>query len=712
MFINPEIALPDLRSDIQLNEAPSEPEGSPTWTLYDPAANKYYKIGWLEFECLARFKSCNSVPELLNKVRSETTLKPDEDTIKNLMQFLVQHHLVNARGDESLEYFEAVTEKMKKPWWATAIHSYLFFILPLFKPQKFLEKTYPVISPLFTKTFMTGVFILLGYGIFLSTQRIDEIATTFMNYLSFEGVILFVGATIFVKIIHELGHAYTATKYGVPVTTIGLAFIVLYPILYTETTNAWKLQNRRDRLTIAAGGLMAELTLAAIALLLWHTLSPGMAQSLCFMIAIVSMLASLLVNLNPLMKFDGYYLFSDLMGVDNLQDRSFAFAKWRLRKFLWGWKDEAPEVTRPEQQRFLTGFGYSVWIYRFFLYLGIALLIYHLFFQPLGLILMIIELAFFLGVPVLREIRIWVERYTEIITSLRGLTPIFITGFVVLLAFVPMRQSIEIPAVLHTKNYARIHAPISAKIEAVNAAQGQKVEKGDVIFRLSSRELDHNIQITRQRLKDLEEIRESSQATPDLAKKRVMIDSEIEIARQEMQGYLEIEKKLTIKAPFSGTIKILDSALKSGQSINTHFMLALLVDENTKTLSGYIHETDLDVLAKNNTGKFYVEYSPFQTFNVVLNEVEKTGTRELFWPELSSTQGGAIPSEKTAQGRIAPLPNYTVYPVRFDLADDEKGAFLPDFIARGTVHLEGERETLANTLFKKGISIFIRDGGF
>ena len=371
-MLKEDLALPTLRDDIQLNEAPSEPEGSPSWTLYDPAANKYYKIGWLEFECINRIKKCRSINELVEKVKKETTLEPDIEIVENLLQFLALHNLVYAISDETLDHFEQQRELMARPWYKSLIHSYLFFTLPLFKPEKFLKKTYPLISPLFSRTFMVSMLLLLSYGIFLSIQRFDEIANTFINYLNLEGVILFVGATIIVKIIHELGHAYTATKYGVPVTTIGLAFIVLYPILYTETTNAWKLKNRNNRLVIAASGMMAELSLSAVTLLLWHILPPGMGQSLCFMIAIVSMLASLLVNLNPLMKFDGYYLFSDLVGVDNLQDRSFAFAKWRLREFLWGWKKSKPEVTNAKMERLLTGFGYSVWIYRFFLYLGIS----------------------------------------------------------------------------------------------------------------------------------------------------------------------------------------------------------------------------------------------------------------------------------------------------------------------------------------------------
>lgn len=711
-MLSEDILLPILRHDLQLNEAPPEPEGSPSWTLYDPAANKYYKIGWLEFECLARFKSCESVNQVVEKVQKETTLQPDGEMIGAFVEFLVTHNLVQATGEEALGYFEQRREITEQVWWKKILHGYLFFTLPLFKPENFLKKTYPLLSPVFSRPFMIFVFMLLTYGIFISIQRFDEIASTFVNYLSLEGIILFVGATIVVKIIHELGHAYTATKYGVPVTSIGLAFIVLYPILYTETTNAWKLKNRNNRLVIAAGGMMAELALASITLILWHYLPPGMGQSLCFMIAIVSMLASLLVNLNPLMKFDGYYLFSDFVGVDNLQDRSFAFLKWKIRKFLWGWSDAPPEITNAGRRKLFISFGLAVCIYRFFLYLGIALLVYHLFFQPLGLILMIVELIFFIGLPVFREMKVWAERLPEVVGSLRGKISLFIIFSVLLLAFIPTRNNIEITAILHAKNYVRLYSSIPAKIEEIKVYQGQEVEKGELLFRLSSYNLDHNINLTQQKLRDLKSIRNSSQATPELANKRSMINSEIENTEQELTGFLEILEKLSIKAPFSGTIEMMDPSLREGQWINTTKMLVLLADNSHKILSGYVREQDANKLIKESTGRFYPEYSPFNSYAVTLGAIEGTRARALFWPEIASDQGGSIPSKTNQNGQTEPLPRYTVYPVQFELNENTYDSSLPTFVARGTIVMSGQREILANSLIKKATSIFIMDGGF
>jgi putative peptide zinc metalloprotease protein len=430
------------------------------------------------------------------------------------------------------------------------------------------------------------------------------------------------------------------------------------------------------------------------------------------MVAIVSMLASLLVNLNPLMKFDGYYLFSDLVGIDNLQDRSFDFAKWRLRKFIWGWDSEKPEIADPQKQKLLIYFGFAVWIYRFFLYLGIAILVYHLFFQPLGLIFMLIELAFFIGLPVWREIKIWSENFGEIMSSFHGKLALFIFACLCLTVFLPIQRKIEIPVTLHPQDYARYYPAISAKVEEINVALGQDVKQGDLLFRLSSDELNKQIRTVQQRLNDLISIRDRSQANLELANQRSMIETEIENTREELKGLQKISDNLVVTANFDGKIKIMDPALKEGQWVNNRFMLALLANNDEQMMSGYIRETDVDKIVNMREGKFYADYSPFKTYRVRLKNIDQATASNIFWKELSSINGGAIPAEQNPDGTISTLPQFTIYPIQFSIDEPLKEDIYPDFIGRGTVVMTGQRQILANALIKKATSIFIRDGGF
>lgn len=704
-----ELYLPRLRQDLQLNLAPSE-EGAPTWTLYDPGANKYYKIGWLEFECLSRFNRARTGNELIAMVRRETTLEPEEADIQYLVNFLLTHKLVHADNPGMLEYLEKERAKREHSWWQKAMHGYLYIAIPLFKPQKFLKRTYPYVSFMFTRAFFTGVLLLLGYGLMLTVQRWDEVAHTFMSYFNLEGIFYLLIATIFVKVAHEMGHAYMATKYGIPVHTIGVALMVMYPVLYAETTNAWKMMDRRDRIFISMAGVMAEMAIASVALLLWHMLPPGIFQSICFMVAIVSLVASLLVNLNPLMRFDGYYLFSDIVGIDNLQDRAFAFAKWKLRSWLFGWDDGPPELLAQERRNLLVLFGFATIVYRFFLFVGIAFLVYFLFFKPLGLILFLVEIVFFILLPIWRELYVWLRNGRLIMSSVRGKLLLAAAVFAAAVSFMPAQATIEAPAVLHATNYVRIYPPTAARIERVMAVERGQVKKGEVLFQLMSPKLDNDIAKARLKLAALIGIRDREQASAELVRKRPTLESDIENARKELEGY-EVQKgRLTVTAPFDGTVRDLEPYIHEGIWLHPGTQLAVIIGPEKLTLSGYVSEQDAGRLKQEAKGWFYSELSPFSRVPVELGRIEETDTTDIFWPELSSVFGGALPAERSREsGTIRPLARHPIYAVQFRLTDELR---MPDYTTPGTVVLEAEPVSYASLLAQRFMSLVMRESGF
>ncbi len=707
-----ELFIPRLRQDLQLNPAPPE-DGAPVWTIYDPGANKYYKIGWMEFECLARFPRCQKGAELVARVRAETTLEPEEDDIAALVQFLFSHGLVQSETPGFVEYLSQQKEKRHKPLWERLMHGYLYFTLPLFKPQKFLRAAYPYVSFMFTRTFFTGVLLLLGYGIYLSLQRFDEVGHTFMSYFTLEGVFYLLLTTIVVKVVHEMGHAFMATKYGVQVTTLGIAVMVLYPVLYAETSNSWRMQDRRQRINISMAGVMAEITLASVALLLWHMLPPGMAQSICFMVAVVSLAASLVVNTNPLMRFDGYYLICDLVGIDNLQDRSIAFAKWRLRRLLFGWDAEPPELVPDERRNFLILFGTSLIIYRFFLFTGIAFIVYFLFLKPVGLILFLVEVLFFILFPIVRELRVWAANSKIILSSVRGKMLLVLALVSCVIAFMPAQESVEVPAVLHAGKYTRLYPPASAQMVEIATSTGSHVKEGQVLFRMVSPDLDHKIEKARMKLETLQSIRDREQATQELVRKRPTLEAEIYSSRKEVEGIEVQKKKLEVTAPFDGVVRDLDPYLREGAWVSATQMIAVVLGPESLTLSGYVSEEDVPRLGKAAQGWFYAEFTPFARFPVKLTKIEDNDSPDIYWPELASVFGGPLPAERSHDGRgLRPLPGHPLYAAQFSLVDGEENAALPSFTARGIVVLEAAPVSVISLLGQRFMSLIVRESGF
>ena len=131
-------------------------------------------------------------------------------------------------------------------------------------------------------------------------------------------MLLYLVTLIFVKCLHELGHAFVAKHFGCRVSAIGIAFLVFFPFLYTDTTDAWRLRNHKERLLINFAGILTELHLALIATFAWAVLPDGGLKSVAFFIATTSWISSLVINVSPFMRFDGYYVFADWLKAENL----------------------------------------------------------------------------------------------------------------------------------------------------------------------------------------------------------------------------------------------------------------------------------------------------------------------------------------------------------------------------------------------------------
>ncbi|PKO58599.1 MAG: hypothetical protein CVU24_16880, partial [Betaproteobacteria bacterium HGW-Betaproteobacteria-18] len=310
--------LPELREELRIEETANDWDGSPCWLIHDLPAHRFHRIGWLEFEILVRW-GLGDPEQIIANIRRETTLNPTEEELRDLLIFLEQHNLLRITSFEASAKLSARKKSGIKSPQQWLLHNYLFFRIPLLKPDKFLNRLMPYAAPLLTRNALILFAAIFVVGLYLAARQWDIFAGNFVNTLTPSGYISYIIAIIMAKCVHELGHALIAKKAGIRVPRMGVAFLVMFPVLYTDLGEGWLLHDHRLRRLVSAGGMLAEGALAATALFMWGMLPDGAFRDACYILAVVSVGRSILINVSPFMRFDGYYLLSDHFNIPNLQ---------------------------------------------------------------------------------------------------------------------------------------------------------------------------------------------------------------------------------------------------------------------------------------------------------------------------------------------------------------------------------------------------------
>ncbi|CAN5379648.1 hemolysin D [soil metagenome] len=700
-----------LREDIAIFPAPTALDGAPAWTLHDPSSNRFYRLGWREFEMLSRWDS-GTAAELTARVASETTLRIELADVQDLVHFLFSYDLLRASSPEATARLVGKAAQRRGSWGQWLLHNYLFIRIPLLRPDRFLNRSYPYVRWLFSPLMAALVLAIGLVGLVRVSRQWDVFLATFVDLFSVQGAIGFGITLACLKAIHELGHAYTAKRYGCRVPSMGVALLVMVPVLYTDVNEAWKLVARRQRLAIGVAGVTAELACAAFALFAWSALPNGPARSVAFLVATSTWLTTVLLNASPFMRYDGYYVLSDWLEVPNLHNRAFALAQWWLRETLLGLGDAVPEDMSSTRRRLLVVFALLTWAYRFALFLGIAVIVYHFAVKILGIAMMIVEVGYFVVMPVLREALTWWKRRADIRLSTRTAVTAATGLAFVLLLLLPWRSAVEAPALLKSQQHVDVYTPeFGAQVGRVVVRDGEAVEKGTQLIQLTSPDLDYRLGRAKTEIEILEWQIGARGANAETLARSQVTEREYETAIAEYRALIDLQSRLEIAAPVTGRIVDVADALVPGTWLAGKSRLMSVVDPANMTVEAYVDEADLDRLHVGDRASFFAEADSRIAFPLVLQEIARASTRLLSEPALASTNGGPIavrnPNQNQKQKEL--VPDRTIYRLRLAIVD---GNNIPATrTLRGDVILHGEPVSLARRMWRTAMAVFVRESG-
>lgn len=632
--------LPKLRGDLQIYRGPDDGDGTPTYNIHDPITNTYFKISWVEAEVIHRMRKKINVKDLVKELSDSTTIKITPEEVLQFFKLLqFQGLLEEFQHPASLE---DKRNKMKQGWFMWLAYNYLFFKIPLVKPDRFLSRTLPYVLPFLSVNAFIAYIIIIFFGLGLVLTNWSNFIGTFTYFFNPAGIAIYAVAIFITKVLHELGHAYTAKKYGLHVPTMGVAILLLWPILYTDATDAWKLHNRKQRLIISAAGIMVELVLAGLCTILWTMTNPGLLQSVFFVLASLNWVTTIFINLNPAMRYDGYYITSDLLGVENLQTRCFNLLRYDFYRVVAGadLPDPEPKLAK-RTKHILLGLAIYTWFYRLFLYTAIALFVYYKFTKLLGIFLFMLEIAIFFVWPVVYEVQ-FVHKIRDKIKwnwRLRIVSFVVITFLIWFIVPWPIRASS--PAIVVPGANQVIYAPLEGIIKKIYIERGQEIAAGDPILDIQSQELDHQISVLEKEIAILGKKIEITELTDKNLPFYMETQSQMIQKEAELQGAQSRRDLDVLRAKVSGKIYDWDEWLREGEAVKKDQKLGEIASLSNMDLIAFVFEDDAEYVSVGDT----VEFTPVSMQDSYWGQVVQVSpvrVQKLRYDQLSSLHGGEI----------------------------------------------------------------------
>lgn len=627
--------------------------------LFDPGADAYFKVSPGTVQIISFLTEDIPLDDFL-EILSRNGISATRDELKKILFFLRSNHLLVPRQGEILLQKKRLQQLKEKNRLLSFSASYLFFRLPPWRPETFFKKIRPFVSFWGSKQLLFLLMIPALFGYILALRNLTEIFSVFENTLSWAGFVKYFAAIILLKLLHEAAHSIAAIHLGCRVRGIGIGFMLFVPRLYTDTTDSWRLP-RYQRLLIDAAGIIAELLCGGIAALLWCNLAPGAVRSTLFYILTVSTLSTLLVNGNPFIRYDGYYILSDLLKIDNLMSRSSDCIKKTWRWYLL----RLGEPPAREHRFFLTVFGICAFVYRIFLYTSICLMIYHKFTKFIAVIMLFLEfyvLLIYPGCREIKELRILSGKSAGKALRIWIAAIILLTGGIL---FMPLSWGITLPGIAVPSSRTPVTIAESGYLTGKLEKKPRKVKQGDTIFQLESPHLEFALKKLRETenydklLFDLQNLDEKDFSQRTVTAKKISSD------RLGIIELLRRKNKLAVKAEKDGIFVPALPELSAGSLLFRNRHAGEIVSSKT-VIYAYADDREIGKILSGSRGRIRLK-DHLSSGKVRVTRIDALDSRLEASP-LLQLFGGPIPVYPSSDSRFT--PTQTLYCVELELLDE------------------------------------------
>ncbi len=655
--------------------------GERFYVLEDPLSNQFFRLRPAAYEFVARLRRDRTVDtawqECLERFPDEA---PGQEAALRLLGQLYQANLLHYdRAADTEALFQRYRKRTQREL-KSRLTNIMFFRIPLVDPDRFLVWALPMVRPFLGKFGALLWLAVVGLGLKTLAENWDAARDQYHGVLSPANLPFLYLSLILLKSLHELGHAFLCRRFGGEVHTLGVLFMIFTPVPYVDVTSSWAFRSLWQRVLVGLGGMIVELFVAAIAIFIWANTGPGTLHGIAYNVMFIASVSTLLFNLNPLLRFDGYYILSDILGIPNLAQLANRQLRHVFEHHLFGVQPAQSPARTGREATWLATYGVTSGIYRVFVFGGILLAIADQFLL-LGILMLatcaiawvitpLVKLVRYLGAsPRLDRVR---PRALAVVTTLVALV-------LVPLALIPFPNTFTAVGVIQAARRARVVTETPGRLESVVADVRQPILNGQILLELSNPELRHALDATEAAIAEVDaRLRQTLTAQlanrlPLEARRGVLADQKTRLEQQVSD--LQVSARIDGLWSAPGIHELVGRWLPRGTP------LGLVLDPAQFEFVAVVRQADADRLFRTELASAQIRLhgQTADALKVGHLRVAPGDTRTLPTPILGWLGGGDIPTEKEdPEGRKASEPFFEVRamlpptgPVR--LADGQLG---------------------------------------
>ncbi|MGD8909518.1 MAG: hypothetical protein PVI92_09220, partial [Chromatiales bacterium] len=464
--------------------------------------------------------------------------------------------------------------------WLRQLRNPLSLRIPLWDPDKALNILLPWVQPLFNRVGMGLWLLLVLSGLLQAALHWQSISGNVTSQLFAADNLLLMGAVyLLMKLLHEAAHGFATKQWGGEVHQVGVLLLALIPMPYVDASAANGFSERRARMAVSAAGIMAELLLATLGLWLWLATSSGWLNAAAYNMMLIGGFSTLLVNGNPLLRFDGYYLFADLIDIPNLSIRSNRYLGYLLQRYLFGLEDADSPAQSDWERGWFTIYGTSAFFYRLFVLFMIILFVAERY--PLvGQAIALWALIGMVILPLVRQIQFLFTSQRLAKRRKRALlvTTSIIGSLLLVLFAMPAPYASHAEGVVLPPEGSEIRAGAQGEVVRLLAQPDSHVTQDQPLAVMEDPFLQTDLKRLAGRLKALRAEYDSLVNDQKYVKAEILLD-EIGLVETEMGQKQAEASYLTLRSPGEGTFVVQQPGDLPGQFLRQGDLIGYVLDE-------------------------------------------------------------------------------------------------------------------------------------